>query len=85
MVIPLSAVHNRQVYVITDQNRLKRHAVTLGFRGSDYVIVEAGLDPGDRIVISDLVPAIDGMLLEPIEDAQASAQLLASAAGGADP
>jgi len=85
MVIPLIAVHNRQVYVITDQNRLKRYAVTLGFRGSDYVIVEAGLDPGDRIVISDLVPAIDGMLLEPIEDAQASAQLLASAAGGTDP
>ena len=31
-------------------------------------MIEAGLSEKERIVISDLVPAIDGMLLQPVPD-----------------
>ena len=84
IVIPLSALHDRQVYVVNAENRLQRRNVFPGLRGSDYVIVEEGLEPNERIVISDLVPAIEGMLLVPVVDTKALAQLLSSVGGGID-
>jgi hypothetical protein len=80
--VPLSALHDRQVYTVTAENRLQRRSVALGFRGDDYAVVTKGLQPNDPIVISDLVPAIDGMLLKPVADAQVLRQLLSSAGGG---
>jgi multidrug efflux system membrane fusion protein len=84
VVIPLSALQDRQVYVVNAENRLQRRNVIPGIRGSDYVIVKEGLRPDERIVISDLVPAIDGMLLTPVDDEQALTQLLSSVGGGFD-
>ena len=37
--------------------------------------------PHQRIVISDLIPAIDGLLLEPVDDEEALAALIAEAEG----
>ena len=84
IVVPLSALQDRQVYVVTTENRLQRRNVIPGIRGSDYVIVKEGLEPDERIVISDLVPAIEGMLLVPVDDTEALAQLLSSVGGGID-
>lgn len=84
IVIPLNALHDRQVYVFSAENRMQRRNVIPGIRGSDYVIVKEGLRPDERIVISDLVPAIDGMLLTPVDDEQALTQLLSSVGGGMD-
>lgn len=33
-------------------------------------MIETGLKRGEKVIISDLVPAIDGMLLTPITDTQ---------------
>ena len=84
IVIPLYALHNRQVYIVTAGNRLQRRNVIPGIRGSDYVIVKDGLKPNEQIVISDLVPAIEGMLLVPVEDTKALKQLLSSVGGDID-
>jgi len=84
IVIPLSALQDRQVYFVNAENRLQRRNVILGIRGSDYVIVKEGLKPDERIVISDLVPAIEGMLLVPVDDTKALAQLISSVGGGID-
>jgi hypothetical protein len=44
-------------------------------------VLKSGLSPGDRVVVSDLVPAVDGMALNPSDD-QALADAVASAARG---
>ena len=44
------------------------------------VMVGAGLTAGDRVVLTDLVPAVPGMLLRPQPDAEAAAEV-ARAAG----
>ncbi len=44
-------------------------------------MIESGIKAGERIVISDLIPAIDGMLLDPVADAGARARLIAQATG----
>jgi len=84
IVIPLSALHDHQVYVVNADKRLERRNITPGIRGSDYVVVKNYLKAGEQIVISDLVPAIDGMLLKTFDDAQALAQLLSSVGGSID-
>ena len=46
-----------------------------------FLAVGSGLAAGERIVVSDLFPAIEGMLLEPVGDAAALAALEAHAIG----
>jgi hypothetical protein len=49
---------------------------------SDFVIVEDGLAGGERVVVSDLIPAIEGMLLAPRLD-KALGEALAAQSSGA--
>jgi hypothetical protein len=37
--------------------------VTLAFRQRGLAVIESGLEPGEAVVTSDLVPAIPGMRL----------------------
>ena len=42
--------------------------MTVGLIQPEFVVIEEGLEAGERVVISDLVPAIEGMLLKPLPD-----------------
>lgn len=64
IVIPRSAVHEDTVYLVTAENRLEIRKIALKYEIADFAVVQKGLKPGDVIVASDLVPAIDGMLLD---------------------
>ena len=46
-----------------------------------FVAVADGIQAGERIVVSDLFPAIEGMLLDPIDDPESLAALEADATG----
>lgn len=81
IVIPRSALHAGYVYILNDNNRLERRAVEVGLRQGELVALSGGLAAGERIVVSDLIPAIDGMLLVPVEDAALLEFLIAEAAG----
>ena len=72
------------VYLAGADDRLAIRAVSLGPAQSDFVVVEAGLDGGERVVVSDLVPAIEGMLLAPRPDPALAARVLGQAAGLAE-
>ena len=52
------------VFVVDENNRLRRREVKLLFSQGDISVIEEGLAEGERIVVSDLVPAVDGMLLQ---------------------
>ncbi|MEC7816739.1 MAG: efflux transporter periplasmic adaptor subunit [Pseudomonadota bacterium] len=64
IVIPANAVHQGVVY-LADDNRLQRQPVSVAWQQGEDVIIDDGLAPGDRLVLDDLVPAIDGTLLAP--------------------
>ncbi|WP_455366405.1 efflux RND transporter periplasmic adaptor subunit [Kaarinaea lacus] len=76
LVIPRSALNDHQVYVVNSDNRLERRKVKVQLRGSNYVVVQEGLTAGERVVISDLSPAIDGMLLDPVLDNETLQRLI---------
>ncbi len=88
LVAPRAALHRGQdggaiVYVAGADDRLERRQVEIGFSQADFVTVKAGLTVGERVVLSDPVPAIEGMLLLPTSDDDALARLLAQAIGAA--
>ena len=79
LIIPRSALHGQHVYVLNQENRLETRAITTGVAGASYYSVTDGLEAGEKIIVSDLVPAIEGMLLHPIDDPETTARLLAAA------
>ena len=81
MVIPLSALHGQQVYVVNQEQRLEQRKVTIGSKGTDYAIIISGLQAGEQVVISDLISAVEGMLLKPVTDDATLKQLLSSIRG----
>lgn len=74
-VIPLRAVHGDSVYLVSNENRLEKRRVVFGMILQDFALVKNGLQQGESIVLTDLVPAIEGMLLEPIPDTESEAEI----------
>lgn len=65
IAVPASAVHQGYVYLADDNDRLLRREVSVAWQQGDLAIINAGLKPGHRLILDDLVPAIDGVLLAP--------------------
>ena len=82
LVIPRTAVHSRdEVLVVNGENRLEKRTVEVGLTQPGFATVTVGLKAGDRVVVSDLIPAIEGMLLKPQVDQAAQAALVSEAQG----
>lgn len=81
LVIPAPAVHAGEVYRVSEDNRLVRQPVTVAFEQHDLAVIGEGLSPGDRVIVDDPVPALDGMILEPRRDTALEQQLQARARG----
>jgi RND family efflux transporter MFP subunit len=79
VVIPRSAVRNGVVYLADEENRLHRQSVDLLFSQGEISVIASGIDAGQMVVVSDLVPAVSGMQLETkVDDAMAQAVLAAA-------
>ena len=67
--------------LVDDDRRLRRLPVTVAFNQGDMSVIEAGLEGGETLVLTDLVPAIEGSLLEPVTDDDTLRRLELAAAG----
>ena len=81
VVVPLSALHNGQVYVMDAENRLDIRKVQTFFSQGGFAVLKSGVKPGDTVVISDLQSAIKGMLLNPQEDSKTKRKMIIEATG----
>ncbi|MGB1109425.1 MAG: efflux RND transporter periplasmic adaptor subunit [Gammaproteobacteria bacterium] len=72
LVVPRSAVHRSNgesfLFIADKDNRLRRRDVSVLLAQDDIAAIDKGLQAGERVVVSDLVPAVKGMLLEPSID-----------------
>ncbi|MCP5298497.1 MAG: efflux RND transporter periplasmic adaptor subunit [Chromatiaceae bacterium] len=80
ILVPRHALHAGQVYLVDDGRLALRH-VELLYNLDGTSVIASGLSGGEQLVLSDLVPAVAGMRLDPRPDAAALATL--RAAGGA--
>ncbi|MFA6715916.1 MAG: efflux RND transporter periplasmic adaptor subunit [Victivallaceae bacterium] len=81
IVIPRSAVHDGTVYLVTPQKRLEIREIELKYEIANIAVVKTGLETGDVIVTSDLIPAINGMLLDTTVNIALEARIKLAAAG----
>ncbi|MBU8871409.1 MAG: HlyD family efflux transporter periplasmic adaptor subunit [Gemmatimonadales bacterium] len=81
IVVPISTLHQGRIYVVSDENRLEVRPVKVNFTQGSFAVLEQGIKPGERIVTSDLVSAVSGMLLDPQEDKKSKRRLITEATG----
>ncbi len=82
--VPRTSIRDDAVYLVNSENRLERRSVTVAFSQGGFSVIESGLVGGERLVVSDPTPAIEGMLVEPTIDAEIHAHLVEEAAGEGD-
>jgi len=64
--VPRGALHdNDTVWIVDDENRLHIREVEILRRERDEVLIRSGLDGSERIVLTNLSGAAEGMLLRP--------------------
>ena len=76
LIVPRSALTNSHIHVVTEDNRLNIRKVETSFINNGYATISSGLRKGDKVVVSDLMPAIEGMLLHTIIDERTQTALL---------
>ncbi|PHS18133.1 MAG: hypothetical protein COA86_08285 [Kangiella sp.] len=68
IAIPRYAMHEDQIYIINADDQLKRITLAnIQYQG-ELILVKDILKSGDRVITSDVFPAVDGMQLTPIID-----------------
>ncbi len=81
IVVPWSAVHDGRVYVVDNESRLELREVTVEFSLQGYSVIAKGLKPGEQVITSDLITALEDMLLAPQEDKKTRQRIILKATG----
>ncbi|NQY26743.1 MAG: HlyD family secretion protein [Piscirickettsiaceae bacterium] len=84
LVIPRKAVHQSRVYLVTAENTLTIRPVNVLFNQGELVVIaeqkqNIGIKEGEQLIISDVIPIIEGMPLKPIVATDYQQQLLDNA------
>jgi hypothetical protein len=66
IVVPRASIRAGRVYIAGVENRLVIRPIVVEFVQGEEAILASGLAAGERLVVSDLIPAIEGMLLAPL-------------------
>ncbi len=87
-VVPVTALHSGngkgdELYLCDTENRLRRIPVETAFRAGELVVISPhpALVDGARLVLSDLMPAVEGMKLNPVRDKETEEWLRIAAQG----
>jgi multidrug efflux pump subunit AcrA (membrane-fusion protein) len=70
LVLPRKALHQGRLYSVDSDNKLKIQVADVLFYQGDLLVLDADKNKGligKKIIISDVVPVIEGMSLKPIE------------------
>ncbi|MCL9775150.1 efflux RND transporter periplasmic adaptor subunit [Vibrio methylphosphonaticus] len=62
-LIPERALHGDKVYLMDAEQRLAIMPVTVVYRRDNQVSVKGAFQGGEKLILNDLLPAIEGMLL----------------------
>jgi RND family efflux transporter MFP subunit len=81
IVLPRSSLDGDHVWIVDEKNRMRRRRVRTEFAQGEFVVVAEGLDAGDQVIVSDPVPALDGVLVQPQVDDDLLGRIVAEAEG----
>ena len=81
LVVPRKAIHQGRVYIATDNNKLEIRAVNILYKQGQLVVINQGIKAGEKIIITDVIPVIEGLPLKPILATEYEQQLAQDALG----
>jgi len=64
-IIPRDALHENEIYIVNRHNRLERRPVENAQIQGKMLLLETGLQAGERLIVSDIFPAIPNMQVKP--------------------
>ncbi len=67
-VVPERALHGNKIYLMNSEDRLTIETVEVLYRRDNQVVIDGNLEQGSRLILNDLLPAIDGMLLKEVDE-----------------
>lgn len=73
-VVPERALHGDTLYLMDSEQRLSMVQVEVLYRRDNQVVVRGDLKQGDKLILNDVLPAIEGMLLRETGDDSTSMQ-----------
>lgn len=84
VIVPRTAVHGDHLFVLDAEQRLRRRPVVPTLFQDDFAAIGEGLEPGTVVIVSDPTPAIEGMKIEAITDAELISRIRRQAEGEAE-
>ena len=82
IIVPRSALNRNALYIADSSGRLEIRPVQARLVQDDFVIINKGLAAGEKVVVSDLSPAIAGMALKTTTDEELARRLRQQASNG---
>ncbi len=67
-ILPRDALHEGEIYILDKDNKLQRRMLKPTLLQAEMALFEQGIEAGEKIIVSDLFPAIDAMKLTPVID-----------------
>ncbi len=67
LIVPRKAIHQGRIYIATDDNKLEIQAIHILFLQGDIVVLDSEKDAhlvGKKIIISDVIPVMEGLPLK---------------------
>lgn len=78
LVIPRFALHENQIYIINQKDQLERITLTKFQQQGELILLSelSGIKAGDRIITSDVFPAVNNMKVIPMIDQSATGKII---------
>lgn len=80
LVIPRKVIHEGRVYLVGADQKLEIRAVEVLFTQGDFALISEGLSEGDKVIVNDLIPVIQGMPVAPVTDQRYQDELKSASA-----
>ncbi|MFB9217878.1 efflux RND transporter periplasmic adaptor subunit [Vibrio sinaloensis] len=71
-VIPERALHGDKVYLMDTNNQLDIRQIQVLYRRDNQVIIDGELEHGEKLILNDLLPAIQGMALKEVNQEESN-------------
>ncbi|WP_373236252.1 efflux RND transporter periplasmic adaptor subunit [Cohaesibacter celericrescens] len=81
IALPALSVRKGMVMVVDKDKRLRFKSVKVAYTQGDIVVLKSGIEPDEKVIVSDMPAPVDGMLVAPRPDKNLLADTMAAATG----
>lgn len=81
IVLPRKAIHQGRVYIAGANDQLEIREVKILLKQGRLVILDGGVAEGERVIITDVIPVINGLPLKPVNAPEYEEQMARDALG----